>query len=142
MVYPLIEESEALDFKNLTEGYEYITASFPLPKYKVSIVHGKLKPAEKDAEMERFLRNETQIMVATTVIEVGVNVPNASVIIAPLTNFSVKYSICLVPSLMKIETFTGTPKSVETNSIPFIAYCNDFFLKSFNCKFEGKLNTT
>ena len=81
VVYPLIEESEALDFKNLTEGYGYITASFPLPKYKVSIVHGKLKPAEKDAEMERFLRNETQIMVATTVIEVGVNVPNASVMV-------------------------------------------------------------
>ena len=81
VVYPLIEESEALDFKNLTEGYEYIAASFPLPKYKVSIVHGKLKPAEKDAEMERFLRNETQIMVATTVIEVGVNVPNASVMV-------------------------------------------------------------
>ena len=81
VVYPLIEESEALDFKNLTEGYEYISASFPLPKYKVSIVHGKLKPAEKDAEMERFVRNETQIMVATTVIEVGVNVPNASVMI-------------------------------------------------------------
>ena len=81
VVYPLIEESEALDFKNLTEGYEYITTSFPLPKYKVSIVHGKLKPAEKDAEMERFLRNETQIMVATTVIEVGVNVPNASVMV-------------------------------------------------------------
>ena len=81
VVYPLIEESEALDFKNLTEGYEYITTSFPLPKYKVSIVHGKLKPAEKDTEMERFLRNETQIMVATTVIEVGVNVPNASVMV-------------------------------------------------------------
>ena len=81
VVYPLIEESEALDFKNLTEGYEYISASFPLPKYKVSIVHGKLKPAEKDAEMERFMRNETQIMVATTVIEVGVNVPNASVMV-------------------------------------------------------------
>jgi len=81
VVYPLIEESEALDFKNLTEGYEYISASFPLPKYKVSIVHGKLKPAEKDVEMERFVRNETQIMVATTVIEVGVNVPNASVMV-------------------------------------------------------------
>lgn len=81
VVYPLIEESEALDFKNLTEGYDYITASFPYPKYKVSMVHGKLKPDEKDAEMERFLRNETQIMVATTVIEVGVNVPNASVMV-------------------------------------------------------------
>ena len=81
VVYPLIEESEALDFKNLTEGYAYITSLFSAPKYKVSIVHGKLKPAEKDAEMERFVRNETQIMVATTVIEVGVNVPNASVMV-------------------------------------------------------------
>ncbi|CEN39608.1 ATP-dependent DNA helicase RecG [Capnocytophaga cynodegmi] len=81
VVYPLIEESESLDFKNLTEGYEYISASFPLPKYNVSIVHGKLKPAEKDAEMEKFVQGETQIMVATTVIEVGVNVPNASVMV-------------------------------------------------------------
>ena len=60
---------------------EELSTVFPLPKYKVSIVHGKLKPAEKDAEMERFLRNETQIMVATTVIEVGVNVPNATFMI-------------------------------------------------------------
>ncbi|MDO5106522.1 ATP-dependent DNA helicase RecG [Capnocytophaga sp.] len=81
VVYPLIEESETLDFKNLTEGYEYISASFPLPKYKVSMVHGRMKPAEKDAEMEKFVKGETQIMVATTVIEVGVNVPNASVMI-------------------------------------------------------------
>ncbi len=81
VVYPLIEESEALDFKNLTEGYDYISASFPLPKYKVSMVHGRLKPAEKDAEMQRFVAGETQIMVATTVIEVGVNVPNASVMV-------------------------------------------------------------
>lgn len=81
VVYPLIEESEAIDFKNLTEGYEYITSSFPYPEYKVSIVHGKLKPAEKEAEMEKFVKGETQIMVATTVIEVGVNVPNASVMV-------------------------------------------------------------
>lgn len=81
VVYPLIEESEVLDFKNLNEGYEYISNSFPLPKYRVSIVHGKLKPAEKDAEMEKFVKGETQIMVATTVIEVGVNVPNASVMV-------------------------------------------------------------
>ncbi|MFJ1474577.1 ATP-dependent DNA helicase RecG [Capnocytophaga cynodegmi] len=81
VVYPLIEESESLDFKNLTEGYEYISASFSLPKYNVSIVHGKLKPAEKDAEMEKFVQGKTQIMVATTVIEVGVNVPNASVMV-------------------------------------------------------------
>lgn len=81
IVYPLIEESESVDFKNLTEGYELISSIFPLPKYKVSIVHGKLKPSEKDAEMERFVRGETQLMVATTVIEVGVNVPNASVMI-------------------------------------------------------------
>lgn len=81
VVYPLIEESEALDFKNLTEGFEYIKASFPYPKYKISMVHGKLKPAEKDTEMERFVKGKTQIMVATTVIEVGVNVPNASVMV-------------------------------------------------------------
>lgn len=81
IVYPLIEESESVDFKNLTEGYELISSIFPLPKYKVSIVHGKLKPSEKDAEMERFVRGETQLMVATTVIEVGVNVPNASVMV-------------------------------------------------------------
>lgn len=81
VVYPLIEESEAIDFKNLTEGYEYISNSFPLPKYKVSIVHGKLKANEKSIEMEKFIKGETQIMVATTVIEVGVNVPNASVMI-------------------------------------------------------------
>lgn len=81
VVYPLIEESESLDFKNLTEGYDYVSKSFPLPKYKVSMVHGKMKPAEKDTEMEKFVKGETQIMVATTVIEVGVNVPNASVMV-------------------------------------------------------------
>ena len=79
IVYPLIQESEKMDIKNLEEGYEHICQEFP--EYKVSKVHGKMKPSEKDEEMQRFLRNETQIMVATTVIEVGVNVPNASVMV-------------------------------------------------------------
>ncbi|MBJ7427888.1 MAG: ATP-dependent DNA helicase RecG [Bacteroidia bacterium] len=81
IVYPLIAESEKLDFKNLAEGYESICREFPLPTYAVSMVHGKMKPAEKDFEMQRFVKGETNIMVATTVIEVGVNVPNASVMI-------------------------------------------------------------
>lgn len=81
IVYPLIQESEALDYKDLMDGYESIARDFPLPDYQISIVHGKMKPADKDYEMERFVRGETQIMVATTVIEVGVNVPNASVMI-------------------------------------------------------------
>lgn len=78
-VYPLIQESEKIDLKNLEEGYDTICKEFA--DCKVSKVHGKLKPAEKDAEMQRFARGETQIMVATTVIEVGVNVPNASVMV-------------------------------------------------------------
>ena len=81
LVYPLIQESEALDYKDLMDGYESIVRDFPLPDYQISIVHGKMKPADKDYEMERFVKGETQIMVATTVIEVGVNVPNASVMI-------------------------------------------------------------
>jgi len=81
IVYPLIEESEKLDYKNLAEGYESICREFPLPKYAVSMVHGKMKPTEKDFEMARFVRGETSIMVATTVIEVGVNVANASVMV-------------------------------------------------------------
>lgn len=81
IVYPLIQESEALDYKDLMDGYESIARDFPLPDYQISIVHGKMKPADKDYEMERFVRGETQLMVATTVIEVGVNVPNASVMI-------------------------------------------------------------
>jgi ATP-dependent DNA helicase RecG len=81
VVYPLIAESEKLDFKNLAEGYESICREFPLPTYAVSMVHGKMKPAEKDFEMQRFVKGETNIMVATTVIEVGVNVPNASVMV-------------------------------------------------------------
>lgn len=81
IVYPLIQESEALDYKDLMDGYESIAREFPMPEYQISIVHGKMKPADKDYEMERFVKGETQIMVATTVIEVGVNVPNASVMI-------------------------------------------------------------
>ncbi|CAH8282098.1 ATP-dependent DNA helicase RecG [Mariniflexile fucanivorans] len=81
IVYPLIQESEALDYKDLMDGYESISRDFPMPEYQISIVHGKMKPADKDFEMQRFIKGETQIMVATTVIEVGVNVPNASVMI-------------------------------------------------------------
>jgi ATP-dependent DNA helicase RecG len=81
VVYPLIQESEAMDYKDLMDGYESISRSFPLPTYKISIVHGKMKAEDKDYEMQRFVKGETQIMVATTVIEVGVNVPNASVMI-------------------------------------------------------------
>jgi ATP-dependent DNA helicase RecG len=81
VVYPLINESEAMDYKDLMDGYESIARDFPLPNYQISIVHGKMKPADKDFEMQRFIKGETQIMVATTVIEVGVNVPNASVMI-------------------------------------------------------------
>ena len=79
IVYPLIQESEKSDLQNLETGYEYMREVFPT--YTISKVHGKLKPAEKDHEMQRFVRGETQIMVATTVIEVGVNVPNASVMV-------------------------------------------------------------
>jgi ATP-dependent DNA helicase RecG len=81
VVYPLIHESETLDLKDLMDGYDSITRSFPLPEYAVSIVHGQMKPADKDYEMQRFVRGETQIMVATTVIEVGVDVANASVMV-------------------------------------------------------------
>jgi ATP-dependent DNA helicase RecG len=81
IVYPLIQESEKLDLKNLMDGFEAISREFPLPQYKLSVVYGKIKAAEKEFEMQRFVKGETQIMVATTVIEVGVNVPNASVMI-------------------------------------------------------------
>ncbi len=80
-VYPLIQESEKMDFKDLMDGYESISRDFPLPQYAISILHGKMKPVDKDAEMKRFAEGKTNIMVATTVIEVGVNVPNASVMI-------------------------------------------------------------
>jgi ATP-dependent DNA helicase RecG len=79
IVYPLIEESEKMDYKNLMDGFESIARAFP--ECQLSIVHGRMKPHDKDFEMKRFLKRETQIMVATTVIEVGVNVPNASVMV-------------------------------------------------------------
>ena len=78
-VYPLISESEKMDLKNLEDGFEQLQNIFP--DYKMSKVHGRMKPAEKEAEMQRFASGETQILVATTVIEVGVNVPNASVMV-------------------------------------------------------------
>ncbi len=81
IVYPLIQESEKMDYKDLMDGYESIVRDFPLPYYQISIVHGRMKPADKEYEMQRFIKGETQIMVATTVIEVGVDVPNASVMI-------------------------------------------------------------
>jgi len=81
VVYPLIEESEKLDLKDLQDGFESICRELPRPEYHVGVVHGRMKAADKDFEMQRFTRNETQILVATTVIEVGVNVPNASVMI-------------------------------------------------------------
>ncbi|MEQ9301627.1 MAG: ATP-dependent DNA helicase RecG [Cyclobacteriaceae bacterium] len=79
IVYPLIEESATMDYKDLMDGYESVARAFP--NIPVSIVHGRMKPVDKDFEMQRFVKGETKIMVATTVIEVGVNVPNASVMI-------------------------------------------------------------
>ncbi|OFX43129.1 MAG: ATP-dependent DNA helicase RecG [Bacteroidetes bacterium GWA2_30_7] len=81
IVYPLIEESETLDYKHLDEGVEIITETFPAPKYVTSVVHGRMKPADKEFGMKLFVSGKAHILVATTVIEVGVNVPNASVMI-------------------------------------------------------------
>ena len=81
IIFPLIEESEKLDYENLMRGYENVKAFFPEPKYWISMVHGQQKPDVKNTNMDRFIRADTQIMVATTVIEVGVNVPNASVMV-------------------------------------------------------------
>ncbi|MBP5502023.1 MAG: ATP-dependent DNA helicase RecG [Bacteroidales bacterium] len=81
VVYPLIEESKNLDYKDLTDGYESICRAFPPPQYAVSVVHGRMKPEEKDKAMQLFAKGITQIMVATTVIEVGVNVPNATTMV-------------------------------------------------------------
>ena len=81
VVYPLIQESEKMDYKDLMDGYDSISREFPMPNYQISIVHGKMKAADKEYEMQRFADGKTNIMVATTVIEVGVNVPNASVMI-------------------------------------------------------------
>ena len=81
IVYPLIEESKKMDYKDLMDGYESISRDFPLEKYQIGILHGRMKDQEKDLEMQRFKEGKTQIMVSTTVIEVGVNIPNASVMI-------------------------------------------------------------
>jgi len=81
IVYPLIKESEKMDYKDLEDGYISITRAFPPPKYAVSVVHGKMKSQEKEISMQHFLAGRTHIMVATTVIEVGVDIPNASVMI-------------------------------------------------------------
>jgi ATP-dependent DNA helicase RecG len=81
LVYPLINESEKLDYKDLMDGYESVVREFPRPDFQVSIVHGKMNAKDKDYEMKRFIEKETQILVSTTVIEVGVNVPNASVMV-------------------------------------------------------------
>ena len=81
IVFPLIEESEKLDLKNLQEGYEQLLRDFPRPQYQIAVVHGRMKPEEKEGEMQRFASGKAHILVATTVIEVGVNVPNASVMV-------------------------------------------------------------
>ncbi|MDB5222054.1 MAG: recG [Chitinophagaceae bacterium] len=81
IIYPLIEESAKMDFENLMKGYEEVKAFFPEPAYWISMVHGRMKAAQKEANMQRFVKGETQIMVSTTVIEVGVDVPNASVMV-------------------------------------------------------------
>lgn len=81
VVYPLISESEAMDYKDLEDGVESISRAFPIPEYQTSVVHGKMKPADKEFSMQRFVKKETQILIATTVIEVGVDVPNATVMV-------------------------------------------------------------
>lgn len=81
IVYPLIKESEKMDYQNLQQGYDALLQEFPPPGFQISIVHGQLSNEVKDFEMQRFIKGETQIMVATTVIEVGVNIPNASVMV-------------------------------------------------------------
>ena len=81
VVYPLIKESEKLDFKDLMDGYETFSRDFPMPEYQISIIHGKMNNEDKEYEMQRFIENKTQILVSTTVIEVGVDIPNATVMI-------------------------------------------------------------
>ena len=81
VVFPLIEESEKVDLENLQMGYDRLFKSFPPPKYQISVVHGRMKAADKEHEMQRFVKQQTNILVATTVIEVGVDIPNASVMV-------------------------------------------------------------
>ncbi len=81
IVYPLIRESESMDYKDLEDGLESISRAFPPPEYQISVVHGKMKPEEKEISMKHFVAGRTRIMIATTVIEVGVDVPNASIMI-------------------------------------------------------------
>ncbi|WP_207497002.1 ATP-dependent DNA helicase RecG [Aridibaculum aurantiacum] len=81
IIFPLIEESDKLDYENLMDGYEHVKAFFPEPKYWISMVHGRQTPEVKETNMQRFVKGDTQIMVSTTVIEVGVNVPNASIMV-------------------------------------------------------------
>ena len=81
IIFPLIEESEKLDYENLMDGYEHVKAFFPEPKYWISMLHGRQTPEIKETNMQRFVKGDTQIMVSTTVIEVGVNVPNASIMV-------------------------------------------------------------
>ncbi|WP_394369928.1 ATP-dependent DNA helicase RecG [Lutimonas saemankumensis] len=132
IVYPLIKESEQLDYKDLMDGYDSISREFPLPDYRISIVHGQMKPRDKDYEMQRFVKGETQIMVATTVIEVGVNVPNASLmLIESAERFGLSQlhqlrgrvgrgadqSYCILMTSMKLtkEAKTRLQTMVETN---------------------------
>jgi ATP-dependent DNA helicase RecG len=81
IIYPLIEESEKLSYEDLMQGYEQVRSFFPEPKYSISVVHGRMPAEQKEVNMQRFIKNDTQIMVSTTVIEVGVNVPNAAVML-------------------------------------------------------------
>jgi ATP-dependent DNA helicase RecG len=81
VVFPLIKESEKLDYKDLEDGYESFSRDFPSPDYYISVVHGKMKPAEKEIAMQQFIKGKAQILISTTVIEVGVDVPNASVMV-------------------------------------------------------------
>jgi len=85
IIYPLIEESEKLSYEDLMQGYEQVKSFFPEPKYYISMVHGRMTPEQKDVNMKRFVEGDTHIMVSTTVIEVGVNVPNASVMVIEST---------------------------------------------------------
>ena len=131
IVYPLIQESSKMDYKDLMDGYESISRDFPQPHYQISIVHGQMKSEDKEFEMQRFVRGETQIMVATTVIEVGVNVPNASVmVIESAERFGLSQlhqlrgrvgrgadqSYCILMSIYKLSEEAKTRMSTMVNS--------------------------